>query len=98
MSISNRFSSSLYKSLSDDVVVASKVYLTTITGLNDDDVRISKRKNLSTSRLRGFQRGRVGPKDGTDHIGGNYAAALNFEANLPNVFPENSQEQRSVYF
>jgi hypothetical protein len=23
-----------------------------------------------------------------DHIGGNYAAALNFEANLPNFLPE----------
>ncbi len=97
MSISNRFSTSLYKSLSDDVVVASKVYLTTITGLNDDDVRISKRKNLSSSRLRGFQRGRVGPKDGTDHIGGNYAAALNFEANLPNLLPESARTEVGLF-
>ena len=79
------------------MLLLQKVYLTTINGLNDEDVRISKRKNLSSSRLRGFQRGRVGPKDGTDHIGGNYAAALNFEANLPNLLPE-SQEQRSVCF
>ena len=28
--------------------------------------------------------------DGSDHIGGNYAAALNFEANLPNFLPDNS--------
>ncbi len=97
MSISNRFSSSMYKSLSDDVVVASKVYLTTINGLNDDDVRISKRKNLSSSRLRGFQRGRVGPKDGTDHIGGNYAAALNFEANLPNLLPESARTEVGLF-
>ena len=53
-------------------------------------MRLSKRKNLSSKRLRGFERGKIGPKDGTDHIGGNYSAALNFEASLPNVFPENT--------
>ena len=28
--------------------------------------------------------------DGDDHVGGNYAAALNFEANLPNLLPEDT--------
>ena len=51
---------------------------------------MSKRRNLSTQRLRGFEKGKVGPVDGTDHIGGNYAASLNFEANLPNILPENT--------
>ena len=53
-------------------------------------MRLSKRTNLSTKRMRGFQRGKLGPKDGTDHIGGNYAASMNFEASLPNFFPESS--------
>ena len=52
---------------------------------------MSKRRALSGSRLRGFEKGKVGPLDGKDHIGGNYAAALNFEANLPNFFPESTQ-------
>ena len=51
-------------------------------------IRLSKRKSLSSKRLRGFERGKVGPKDGKDHIGGNYAAAINFEANFPNFLPE----------
>ena len=46
--------------------------------LDDDDVRLSKRKFLSTKRLRGFERGKVGPVDGNDHVGGNYAAAVKF--------------------
>ena len=49
-----------------------------------------KRKYLRNSRLRGFEKGKVGPLDGTDHIGGNYSAAINFEANLPNLLPESS--------
>ena len=28
--------------------------------------------------------------DGGDHIGGNYATALNLEANLPNLLPEST--------
>ena len=60
--------------------------------LNDDDVRLSKRKRLSYRRLRGFEKNKVGPVDGTDHVGGNYAAALNFETNFPNLLPENSKQ------
>ena len=87
--IRNTFSHSTYKSLSEDVVGAGKIYVSTINGLGTDDVRLSKRRNLSGKRLRGFEKGKIGPLDGTDHIGGNYAAAVNFEANLPNLLPEN---------
>ena len=49
---------------------------------------MSKRRNLSTKRLRGFEKNKIGPVDGSDHIGGNFAAAVNFEASLPNLLPE----------
>ena len=81
----NTFSRSGYKSFNDNVVGAAKIYLSAINGVGDDDVRLSKRRNLSEKRLRGFERGKVGPVDGNDHIGGNYAAALNLETNLPNL-------------
>ena len=89
-SISNTFSMRSYKSFNDNLVGAGKFYITAINGLGDDDVRLSKRKNLSTTRLRGFEKGKVGPVDGDDHIGGNYAAAVNFESNLPNLLKTNS--------
>ena len=38
---------------------------------------MSKRKSLSSRRLRGFEKNKVGPVDGGDHVGGNYTAALN---------------------
>ena len=86
--ISNTFRATKYKSITNDVVGAGKLYLSAINGMGDDDVRISKRKSLSSKRLRGFERNKVGPVDGSDHIGGNYVAALNFEATLPNLLPE----------
>ncbi len=88
--ISNFFRASSYKTLSENVVGAGKIFLSTIDGLGSDDVRLSKRKGLSSRRLRGFERNKVGPVDGNDHIGGNYAAAVNLETNLPNLLPEDT--------
>jgi outer membrane protein insertion porin family len=96
-SLSNSFSASAYKTVTENVIGAGKFFLTAVHGLNDEDVRISKRKNLSTKRLRGFEKGKVGPKDGGDHVGGNYAAALNFEANLPNLLPESTKTDIGLF-
>ena len=84
--IYNQFSISAYKSFTENVVVANKLFLSAIDGLNDEDVRISKRNFLSSKRLRGFKKGKVGPKDGDDHVGGNYAAAYNIEMNSTEAF------------
>ena len=65
--------------------------------MSNEDVRLSKRKFLSTKRLRGFRRGKVGPIDGSDHIGGNYAAAINLEANLPNFLPEDTNTDVGIF-
>ncbi len=62
------------------------LYLRAVTGLSDD-VRISERLNLPRKRLRGFESGKIGPVDAKDHVGGNYAAAINFQTNLPFLFP-----------
>ena len=92
-SIANRFTRSSYYQFSEDFVGAGKFFIETINGLNNEDVRISKRKFLSSSRLRGFEKGKVGPVDGADHVGGNYAVALNLEANLPNLLPDSSNAE-----
>ena len=95
--IANTFSTSFYKSLSEDVVGAAKFYLSAVNGLGDDDVRLSKRKALSSKRLRGFEKGKIGPIDGADHIGGNYSAAINFEANLPKILPESTNTDINLF-
>ena len=94
--IANTFQLSGYKSLNEDVVGVGKLFVSTINGLAHD-VRLSKRRNLSTKRLRGFKKNKIGPVDNKDHIGGNYAAALNFEGNLPNVLPENTNADLNLF-
>ncbi len=95
--ISNTFSASGYKTITEEIVGATKIYMAAINGLNSDDVRLSKRKGISTRRLRGFEKNKVGPVDGKDHVGGNYAAALNFEANLPKLLPDNTNTDVSLF-
>ena len=86
--LGNTLFASGYKSLGENIIGASKMYFTSVHGLGDDNVRLSKRRYISSKKLRGFKKGKVGPKDGGDHVGGNYAVAVNFEANLPNLLPE----------
>ena len=50
------------------------------------------------SRLRGFERGKVGPKDGNDFIGGNYVSAINFSSNLPLFFQNIQNLDASIFF
>jgi len=86
-----------YKSLSPSIIGAFKFYGSAINGMNKEDVRLSKRLGLSNSRLRGFENGKIGPKDGTDYIGGNYAASTNFEINLPNLLPESTKTDIGLF-
>ena len=93
----NSVSASFYNSLSEDYILSSKFFISSIFGLNDEDVGISKRKTISTSRLRGFEKGKIGPKDEGDYIGGNYSAAVNFDVSLPNLLPESTNTDISFF-
>ena len=95
--ISNSFTASNYKSLNENIVGVGKLFFSSINGLGSDDVRLSKRKGLSTRRLRGFKKNKIGPVDNKDYIGGNYVAALNLEANLPTILPEDTNTDLGVF-
>ena len=88
LSIENSFTSSIYHSLGDNLILSANFFLKTINSL-EDNVRVSKRVFVPSRRLRGFETGKIGPKDGTQYIGGNYATALNLNSTLPNVIFEN---------
>lgn len=87
-SLENSFTSSVYHSINENLILSANLYLKTINSL-DDNVRISKRVYIPARRLKGFEGGKIGPKDGTEYIGGNYATALNLNSTLPNLLFEN---------
>tara|TARA_B110000971_G_scaffold168634_2_gene173047 strand:- start:2760 stop:4982 length:2223 start_codon:yes stop_codon:yes gene_type:complete len=96
--IKNTYAFSKYKSFSPDYIGSFKVYGSAINGLEDKNVRLSKRIFIPGSKLRGFEQGRVGPKDGKSHIGGNYAFASNLELKLPNLLPESTKTDVGLFF
>ena len=86
-SIENTFTSSAYHSLGESLILSAQFYLSAINSI-DDNVRISKRVYVPSRRLRGFESGKIGPKEGSQYIGGNYASALNLNSTLPNILFE----------
>ena len=88
LSIENTFSSAAYHTLGNNLIFSANLYMQAINSL-DDNVRISKRAYLPSRRLRGFESGKIGPKDGNQFIGVNYATSLNLNSKIPNIFFEN---------
>ena len=87
-SVENRLVSSVYHSINENLILSANFLLKTINSL-DDNVRVSKRVYIPSRRLRGFESSKIGPKDGNQFIGGNYASSLNLNSTLPNILFEN---------
>ena len=96
--IINGYTITGYKEVADDMVVSSGIYSRAINSLTNDDVRVSKRIYAPTSRLRGFESGKVGPVDGTDHIGGNYVVTFNTSSTIPYILQTQESMDLKVFF
>ena len=85
--IENTFIFTTYKPLNSEENMIGKVsfYLNAVNSLDGSDVRISKRSNVPSNRLRGFEKGKLGPIENGDFVGGNYSAAVNLSTNLPGI-------------
>tara|TARA_B100000989_G_scaffold79685_1_gene56776 strand:+ start:5973 stop:8240 length:2268 start_codon:yes stop_codon:yes gene_type:complete len=96
LSFENKFTISSYHSISDNLILSAKFYLSAINSL-EDNVRVSKRVYVPSARLRGFESGKIGPKDGLQYIGGNYASSLNLSSTLPNLIFENEDVDFNIF-
>ena len=84
----NTFIYTKYKNLnpSSNMIGKASFYLKSVNSFsNDNDVRISKRAFVPYHRLRGFEKGKIGPIENSDYIGGNYVYTANLSTNLPQI-------------
>ncbi len=95
--LKNTYDFKYFTELYEENITTLSVYLGASNSLTNEDIKLSERLNVPSSRLRGFKFGRVGPKDGTDFIGGNYVSAINLSSTLPN-FLENAQNTDFLLF
>ncbi len=95
--LTNSYSFNKYSSLYDNNITTFGVFLESANSIKDKDVKLTERLFVPTRKLRGFERGKVGPKDGNDFIGGNYIATINASTTLPLLF-ENSEALDALLF
>ena len=97
--ILNGYQLTNYRELFNEAVLTVGLYTRAVTSLkSNSDVRVSKRLFLPAQKLRGFEVGKVGPKDGNDYVGGNYMASFNASSTLPFLFPTFDNVNFSVFF
>ena len=96
--LTNTYLYKVYSELYENNISTLSIYLKSANSISGDDVKLSERINIPSRRLRGFERGKVGPKDGDDYIGGNYVTALNFNTSLPQLFPNLQNVDVSLFF
>ncbi|WP_440697503.1 outer membrane protein assembly factor BamA [Candidatus Pelagibacter sp. HIMB1709] len=87
-SLKNYYSHAYYFELYEKNISNISFFLESVNSLNNKNVKLSERINIPSRRLRGFETGKIGPKDGDDYIGGNFAYTLNFSSTLPQILEE----------
>ena len=97
LSIDNTINYSKYHSVSDNLILSGKWFFKSVNSI-DDDVRVSRRVYIPSSKLRGFEAGKFGPKDGEEYVGGNFGSALNLNSTLPNAFSGYENIDVSLFF
>ena len=95
--LKNSYNFKVFSELYENNVSTASIFVQSSFSINDEDIKLSERLFLPGNKLRGFERGKVGPKDGSDFIGGNYLTAINFTSSIPKLL-ENSQNLDFVAF
>ena len=93
----NAYDYKIYNQWLDENVFSFGFFVKTTNSLKGKDVKLSDRLFLPAGKLRGFESGKVGPKDGADYIGGNYAASINLATTLPKIMPNLQNTNFSVF-
>ena len=94
----NSFDFSKYFQIKEEMIFSVSLLAMTVNSITGEDVRASKRIFLPGRRLRGFEIGKIGPVESGDYIGGNYGSAINFNATLPQLFPDLQNIDFSLFF
>ena len=95
--LTNSYSFQKYTSLYSNNVSSIGFYIETANSITGDDIKLTERLFIPTKKLRGFERGKVGPKDGSDFIGGNFVTSINASTTLPVLFQNNQNLDASIF-
>jgi outer membrane protein insertion porin family len=95
--LTNSYNYKVFNEFYENNITSLSISLSSANSISNKDIKLSERLFIPSRKLRGFESGKVGPKDGNDFIGGNYLAAFNAQTNVPKIF-ENAQNLDAVIF
>jgi len=95
--LSNIYDYRFFTELYENNITSFSFFAKTSNSISGDDIKLTERNYLPSSKLRGFQSGKIGPKDGNDFVGGNYVSSININSTLPQFFEENQNIDFSIF-
>ena len=95
--LTNSYFYNYYTELYEDNISKFSLYVKAANSLKNKNVKLSERLYIPNRRLRGFESGKVGPKDGNDFVGGNYITSFSASSSIPKIL-ENSQNLDVLIF
>jgi len=95
--LSNSYEYRYYNEFFKNSVSQFSFLIKSSNSLSGDDIKLSERLFIPAYKLRGFERGKVGPKDGDDYIGGNFVSTINFSSNLPLILEDSEEVDLSIF-
>ena len=95
--LTNEYSYKYFTEMYKNNVTSALITISASNSLNNKEIKLSERLFVPSRNLRGFETGKIGPKDGNDFVGGNYMTSLNIVSTLPQ-FLENSENLDFLIF
>ena len=94
----NTYDFKTFSKLYENNITSFGLFLQSASSISNDDIKLSERLYVPSNKLRGFERGKIGPKDGDDYVGGNNLATINISTTLPILFEEVQNVDFSLFF
>ena len=94
--LTNIYNYKIFKELYENNISTFSLSFKGASSLSGDDIKLSERLYIPGRKLRGFESGKIGPKDGSDYIGGNYVSVINATTTIPKIL-ENVQNVDMVH-
>ena len=98
LTLINEYNYKYFTELYENNVTSAAFSISTANSLNNRNVKLSERLFVSSRKLRGFEAGKVGPKDGSDFIGGNLVSSFNLVSSLPKILENTQNLDFSIFF
>ena len=95
--ITNSYRYKVFTELYENNVSSMNIMLKSAHSLNSE-VKLSERLYIPSRDLRGFESGKIGPKDGNEFIGGNFATSINFTTTVPQLLQSVENMDLVIFF